>query len=199
MRRSLSLLPLAVVSALLVVGPTTSARADEPDPPPPVEAYAKYDPQSTCSPKAKPGTVVALDYVVATYGGAKGGISRPCGGSVSEHKEGRAFDWTLDAAKEADRIRAAKLRKALFAEGPDGDAAELARRMGVMYIIWNDKMYASYRQFAPTPYVSSACKGKPLSKCSKTLRHRDHLHVSLSRAGGAGTTSWYAGRLPAPK
>lgn len=162
----------------------------------PVEPYAKYELQTTCSPKAKPGTVVAQKWAVATYGGRAGGISRACGGGLSEHKEGRAFDWTLDARKAGDRAKAKRYLDALFAEGPSGEEAELARRMGVMYVIWNDKMYASYRQFGATAYVSSACKGKPLSKCSATLRHRDHVHVSLSKAGGAGKTSWYVGRLP---
>jgi hypothetical protein len=32
--------------------------------------------------------------------------------------------------------------------------------------------------------------------CSKTLRHRDHLHISLTRKGGKGRTSWFEGRLP---
>lgn len=32
-------------------------------------------------------------------------------------------------------------------------------------------------------------------KCSQTLRHRDNMHISLSRPGGMGRTSWYDGRL----
>ena len=52
-----------------------------------------------CAPKAKPGTQALGRWVVRTYGGGYGRISASCtGGSVSEHKEGRAFDWTLNAA-----------------------------------------------------------------------------------------------------
>ena len=124
-----------------------------------------------------------------------GPISRACTGrSVSEHKEGRAFDWTLNAYSATDRARAARLMSRLFATGPSGERAELARRMGVMYVIWNDRIYASYDQFRARPYLSSGCTR--LATCSKTLRHRDHLHVSLTRAGGLGRTSWYAGRVP---
>ncbi len=62
-----------------------------------------------------------------------------------------------------------------------------------MYVIWNDHMYAAYDTFAKRDYLSSSCPSR--KKCSATLRHRDHVHISLSKAGGRGTTSWYEGRL----
>ena len=68
-----------------------------------------------------------------------------------------------------------------------------ARRMGIMYLIWDDRMYAAWNGFEPEPYLSSSCRKR--AKCSTTLRHRDHLHVSLTRKGGRGATSWYAGRV----
>ena len=161
----------------------------------PVEAYPRYEPQTRCRPHAKVGTRVLAAWIVATYGGRQGGISRSCAGSsTSEHKEGRALDWSLDARKAGDRARAARLLKSLFATGPTGEPAELARRMGVMYVIWNDTMYAAYERYQPKRYRSSSCRR--LRKCSPTLRHRDHVHVSLTRAGGRGRTSWFAGRLP---
>jgi hypothetical protein len=173
----------------LVAGASGAANA-------PVEPYAGYQPQSVCSSWDKPGTKVLGRWVVASYGGRFGNISRPCTGrSVSEHKEGRAFDWTLDAYSGADRARATRLLRALFATGASGEPAELARRMGVMYVIWNDRMYAAYDQFRAKPYLSSGCR--TAATCSKTLRHRDHLHVSLTRPGGLGRTSWYVGRVPA--
>jgi hypothetical protein len=188
-RRLLTLL-LALLVLLPVVGSAQAAEA-------PVEPYARYEPQTTCSPAAKAGTKELGRWVVASFGGRSGAISRACAGSsVSEHKEGRAFDWTLNARSAADRNRAAALLKRLFAVGPSGEPAELARRMGVMYVIWNDRMYASYRAFTARAYLSSSCK--TLRKCSRTLRHRDHLHLSLSRAGSLGRTSWYVGRVPAP-
>jgi hypothetical protein len=66
-----------------------------------------------------------------------------------------------------------------------------ARRMGIMYVIWNDRMWASYEHFRPEPYAPCRRPGD----CSATARHRDHVHISLSRPGGRGRTSWYAGRL----
>lgn len=160
----------------------------------PVEPYAGYEPQSACSPVAKPGTRALGRWVVAGFGGRAGAISRACKGrSTSEHKEGRAFDWRLNARSRADRARAARFLQRITATGASGEPAELARRMGVMYVIWNDRIYAAYDQFRPRPYLSSGCK--KLRKCSRTLRHRDHMHISLTRRGGAGRTSWYAGRV----
>jgi hypothetical protein len=186
-RRSLMLL-FATLTSLLVLGHAQAASA-------PVEPYASYDPQSICTPKAKAGTQALGHWLVRGYGGGYGRISEPCkGGSTSEHKEGRAFDWTLNAAKSADRAKATRFLNRIFATGPTGEPAEQARRMGVMYVIWSDHIYASYSQFRARDYKSSSCK--TLASCPKTLRHRDHMHISLSRAGGRGYTSWYAGRVP---
>jgi len=196
-RRLLMLLLAPVACLLLVSTAQASATPVGPVAPvAPVEAYAPYQPQSTCSPTAKPGTLALGRWLVRTYGGHTGRISEACAGrSVSEHKEGRAFDWSLDAARTADRARAQRFLSAAFATGPSGEPAELARRMGIMYVIWNDHIYASYSQFRARAYRSSSCK--TLAKCSKTLRHRDHLHISLTRWGGAGRYSWYAGKVAA--
>ena len=179
---------VAVCVALLLALTALPAQAQE------IEDYAPYQPQTKCAPKAKPVTKVMLAYVVETYGGAAGGISRPCAGSgTSEHKEGRALDWTLDATKKADRKKARAFLAAIFAADDAGNEDALDRRMGIMYVIWDDHIYSAWRQFEPADYLSSSCKS--LRRCSKTLRHRDHLHVSLTRAAGKGRTSWYADRL----
>ena len=177
----------ALVAALLVLT-ALPAQAQE------IEDYAPYQPQTKCSPKAKPGTKALLRYVVHHFGGAPGGISRPCSdASTSEHQEGRAFDWTLDAEKDTDRASAQAFLDFVFAADAAGDEDARARRMGIMYLIWDDHIYSAWNQFEPSDYLSSSCK--KLAKCSKTLRHRDHLHVSLTRQAGKGLTSWYAGRL----
>ena len=62
-----------------------------------------------------------------------------------------------------------------------------------MYVIWNDEMYPAWDEFRPEPYLSSSCKST--KKCSKTLRHRDHVHVSLDQRGAKGRTSWFEDRL----
>jgi hypothetical protein len=161
---------------------------------PPIEDYASYDPQTKCVKKPRPGTVVLGKYVVATYGGGGGAVNRGCrSGGTSEHKDGRAIDWMLDATVKADRLLAKRFLADAFATDEDGNAHALARRMGIMYIIWNDHMYSAWDTFARDDYLSSGCSSR--SKCSATLRHRNHMHISLSRPGARGDTSWYAGRL----
>ena len=160
----------------------------------PVDDYATYDPQSTCSRKPKPGAVALGEYLVATYGGSGGAVNRPCSGSgTSEHKDGRAIDWVLDADDPAERRLAKGFLAAAFATDAEGNPHALARRMGIMYVIWSDHFYSAYDQFQQESYLSSSCRSK--KKCSKTLRHRDHMHISLSRAGGRGLTSFYVDLL----
>ena len=155
----------------------------------PVEGYAGYQPQTKCIRKPKPGMLLFSDALVLR-GGVRGGISRDCAGSsVSEHKESRAFDWTLDVARKKDRQLARAFLAEIFATDAEGNAHALARRMGIMYILWNDKQWSSYRGFKKTNYLHSACRSK--KKCSKTLRHRDHMHISLTRAAARGRLSWY--------
>ena len=162
----------------------------------PVDPYAGYEPQTTCSKQPKPGTVALGEYLVATYGGSGGAVNRPCSGSgTSEHKDGRAVDWVLDADDPADRRLAKQFLADAFATDAQGNPQALARRMGIMYVIWSDHFYSAYDQFEKEPYLSSSCRSK--RKCSKTLRHRDHMHISLSRAGGRGQTSFYVDLVPA--
>ncbi len=158
-----------------------------------VEDYSSYQPARTCVKKAKPGTRALARWIDRKYVGGRAVASvRSCGtGGTSEHKEGRAIDWMMNASKRTDKRQVGRFLAKIFAEDKAGNPHALARRMGIMYVIWDDKMYASYREFAPTKYKSSSCK--KIKKCSPTLRHRDHVHISLNRKGAKAKTSWYAG------
>ena len=182
LRLSLIVLPL-LVSSLVGVPPSAAAA--------PIEDYASWQPVKRCAPKAKAGTVLLSEWIVEKYGGGRGYISRPCG-STSEHTEGRAFDWPLNANKRADRKRAKRFITRLFRTDNRGNTHAMARRMGVMYVIWKDRSYSAWNAFEPRPYLSSSCSSR--KRCSKTLRHRDHVHISLTRRGAKGKTSWYAAR-----
>ncbi len=179
---------LCAVVALLVIAPVATAAMIEP--------YAPYQPQTNCSPDAKPGTVRLSDWLQRQYPGSGSlGISRSCrDGGVSEHKEGRAFDWAVNVGSARDRGYVADFLRRIFATDADGNRHALARRMGIMYLIWNDRIYSSYYGFSERPYRGCA----NLSGCSDTLRHRNHVHLSLSRDGGAGRTSWYTGSSSVP-
>jgi len=185
---------LAALILTLVLLPVTAVAM-------PVEGYAPYQPQKNCNPTAKAGTLELARWLQRRYRGTGSlGISRACGhGGVSEHKEGRAFDWRVDASSRRDRAYVKDFLSRVLAADRHGNEAALARRMGIMYILWNDHSWASYRGFAKADYRHSACRSKKkLKKCSKTLRHRDHVHISLSRAGARGDTSWYHRHDPKP-
>ena len=157
----------------------------------PVEDYAPYQPQERCRDTPRPGTQELADWIDARFdAGAALASIRPCDvGGTSEHKAGRAIDWMVDAEDDAQRAEArAFLDEVLATDGGD-NAHALGRRIGIMYIIWNDRMWASYDRFDREDYRNGACPS--LRKCSATLRHRDHVHISLSRRGARGETSWY--------
>ena len=155
----------------------------------PMEDYAGYQPQTKCRHTPRAGILLLADWLTAR-GGGYGPISRSCSGSsTSEHKESRAFDWLLDADDPTDQALAAALLDEVLAPDDTGAPHALARRMGIMYIIWDDTMYASYDGFVGKRYLSSSCRTR--RKCSPTLRHRDHMHISLTRQGAKGATSWY--------
>ncbi|MBE7325374.1 hypothetical protein IEQ44_11985 [Nocardioides sp. Y6] len=187
--RLAALVVLLLLTGLLGTGWSSPAGADDTAYAQPVEDYAPYQPQTKCLRKARPGILLLADHLVQR-GGGRGGIFRRCtSGGQSEHKESRAFDWMLDATKKRERKLARAWLDDLFATDADGNEHALARRMGIMYVIWNDRMWSSYNGFRPRPYLSSSCTR--VKKCSKTLRHRDHVHVSITRKAAKGKLSWY--------
>ena len=186
-KRSLLKIALcAVALVLLATLPVGSGIAA-----PRIERFPTYRPQTTCSPKPKPGTVKLANYLMKRYRGSGSlGISRSCASSgVSEHKEGRAFDWALDANSRRDRRYAANFIHRLRNADRQGHKAALARRMGIMYVIWNDRIYSATYQYRKQRYKNAGCRR--IKGCSASLRHRNHMHISLSRVAARGKTSWY--------
>jgi len=176
------LLALTCVALLALPAAPSGAAGD-------IEDYPSYQPATRCTPQAKPGAVELGRWLQEEYGGGSVSISRACGGSTSEHTEGRAVDWSLDARVKADRKTARAFLDRLRATDADGNTDALARRMGVMYVIWKDKIYSAWNSYDAEPYLSSGCASR--KRCSATLRHRGHVHVSLTRKAARGKTSWY--------
>ena len=185
-RALLALLPVLLLAAAAVLAVAPPAHAD-------LEDFASYQPESHCSPRPKPGAVYLSGWLVRHYGGGRGRVGSACSKSVSEHQEGRAIDWSNDATTKAGRARVKAFMADVF--GPDHRErpAAKARRMGIMYVIWDDHMYSAWNGFEPSKYLSSSCK--KIKTCSKTLRHRDHVHISLTRQGGFGKTSFFDGKI----
>lgn len=121
------------------------------------------------------------------------GLIRGCAvGGTSEHKDGRAFDWAADVAKPRTRRAAYDFITKALATDAAGNEHALARRLGIMYFIYNDTIWSSYRDFVPRPYLNRGCRTK--ARCSRTLRHLNHVHISLGYAGASAQTSWYRAR-----
>jgi hypothetical protein len=159
-----------------------------------VDAPSQYDGQTTCTKTPAPGTVALSKWLRRTYPVTGSlGMMRACGtGGHSEHKDGRAFDWAADVRRKKQRRAAYDFIRKALATDAAGNAHALARRMGIMYLIYDDTIWASYRDFAPRPYLNAACKTR--KRCSRTLRHLNHVHISLGLAGAAAQTSWYRAR-----
>jgi len=150
-----------------------------------IDSYASYDGQTTCDPTEKPGVVAFMNLVLATYPcTSSSGITRSCStGGTSEHKEGRAWDWGLSYPHPA----ADSFLAWLLATDEHGNEHAMARRLGIMYMIWNNKIWKSYKASAGwQPYTGS----NP---------HTDHVHFSFSWDGANKKTSfWTSGTTPAP-
>ncbi len=193
--RSKDLVPVAVIAALtLGLFVPISAPAGALGYSPRVDEAAAYEGQTTCAASAKPGTAAFARHLLRSYPATRSlGLMRGCStGGRSEHKDGRAFDWGADVANAATRRAAFDFIRRVLATDAAGNQHALARRLGLMYFIYNDTIWASYRDFVPRPYLHPACRTK--RTCSRSLRHLNHVHFSLGYAGAAGQTSWYRAR-----
>ena len=133
-----------------------------------------YTPQNACQPGTPRGVANLRDLVMRTYKvGGIGNTARTCAEGTSEHADGRAWDWMVDVNKPKERAAAAD-----FLAWLTRNNGEMARRLGIMYVIYNKMIWASYR----------AKDGwRPSSG------HTDHIHISFSWNGARGNTSWWKG------
>ncbi|MCW2840372.1 MAG: hypothetical protein JWR55_1855 [Aeromicrobium sp.] len=145
-------------------------------PPAGLDPVSPYLPQVSCSPVDMPGPMMLRDLVIATYGvGGRGNISRGCTEGVSEHSEGRAWDWIVNVKDPVEKAAAAD-----FIAWVTQDAGRNARRLGIMYVIYNEKIWSVYN--IPAGWRASS-------------GHTDHVHVSFAWNGARGNTSFWTGRV----
>lgn len=186
----LLLVPLAVL-LLLPLAPAAPAAAvpfEERVFGPQIEGYARYEGQTRCLRTEQPGVVAFRALLQEAYGANGGGILRGCSvGGRSEHKEGRAYDWMLNAHDAADRAKADEFLSWLLATDEHGNAHAMARRMGVMYIIWNGRSWSAWRA------------GDGWRRYTGRDPHTDHIHFSFSWAGARGTTSFWTTPVEPPR
>jgi hypothetical protein len=202
-RRSIPWLAASVTGLLVVVaGGRPAGAAPIPTPPPQasvgraIEAPSPYIPQTDCDLTLRPGTVGLMRLLLRTYrDGTNLGILQSCAaeGQTSEHSDGRALDFGLNVRNPHQHAEALAFLQWLFATDRFGNTQAMARRLGVMYVIYDGQIRSTGdRAFSPyLPQVCSNRRGDP-NTC-----HRTHIHISLSWTGALGKTSFWTGRVAA--
>lgn len=191
---------LATVVGALVAGSIAApAHAAPPVPKPKValpvalDLAAGYEAQTTCDPTPKPGAVALRDLLVATYGAATVHLGRTCTSSTSEHFDGRAVDWMRSVRIPAQKAQAEAFVSWLLAPAADGTPQAMARRLGVMYVIWNNRMIRMYDPGRGWTNYRNCKAASRSGKALDTTCHRNHVHLSMSWDGAAAQTSFWSG------
>ena len=202
LRRLTTVLATTAAALVPVVGLAAPARAVPPTPvglPSAAEDLARYVGADSCDGRAKPGTVALGELLKKAYPTTSYGTVRACGSdslSTTEHYDGRAVDWmgpnarNTTAKKWGDDVVAW-----LLATDKAGNQFANARRLGVMYVIWNNSAWDAYDGFQKQPY--STCAQHPEAAMDTTC-HRNHVHLSLSWEGAMKRTSFWTKTVAAP-
>ena len=190
---------LAAVVALLccLIGPSPMATAATRTPSVPsglpagIERLAAYVPANSCGSATRPGTDKLGRMLTSTYPGTSYGGLRGCGTlPTSEHFDGRAVDWMNSIRNTTQAAQAKAVITWLHAADNQDQQYANARRLGVMYIIWNNKIWSIYS--ADEGWRSYQNCSKRPQKSLDSVCHRNHVHLSLSWEGAMGRTSYWS-------
>ncbi len=182
---------VCLVAGATAVASTNSAGATAPprnDVAAAIEAPAAYQAQFLCRKDVQPGVKAFRDLVLKTYEGtASVSEKRSCSGeATSEHKDGRAWDWGVDVRKSTQKVKGKALLGWLLATDSYGNEFATARRLGLMYVIWDKKIWQSYSG----AWKTYSCSG--VTDC-----HKDHMHFSFGWAGAYKKTSYWTDKVAA--
>lgn len=187
---------LLAATALMLLPQPASAAPRTPKFGPAIDDYAEYDGASKCDPDAEPGVVAFQRLVLDAYPGTgAGSISRACSGeATSEHHEGRAWDWGVNASNPSDKRKAEAVIDWLLAEDRFGNDDAMARRVGLMYMIWDRRIWFTGGGWSV--YCVQRRRGcVDPDDGGERHPHTDHVHFSFSLAGARkATTFWNSTR-----
>jgi hypothetical protein len=155
----------------------------------PIEPLAPYVEQVACQPVWRPGTLALGRLLVKTYPNTSFGNPRDCTADTSEHYDSRGLDWMNSVRDKTQAAQASSVITFLLSTDRWGNKFANARRMGIMYIIWNNKIWSTWSGGKWEPYHNCASTPSPAldSSC-----HRNHVHFSLSWNGAIGRTSFWS-------
>jgi hypothetical protein len=204
MSRLVAAIGTLALAAGLAVGNTSPAAAVPPVPTPripaglpaAIEPLGDYVEQDVCRPAARPGTLDLAHLLARTYRDYQAtsyATGYACGtdGTRSEHYDGRAIDWMVDVHNTRQHAAAKAFISWLFATDQAGNRFAMARRLGVMYLIYDNRMWGAWDgrweeydncSHLPARSYDNAC-------------HRTHMHISLTWNGAMGRTSYWTGRV----
>jgi hypothetical protein len=159
-----------------------------------IEGYTPYVGQDDCDPTAKRGTRMLGNLLTRTYRGTIAYYTRPCvAGSTSEHYDGRAIDWMVSVKNRAQHRMGHAFWTWLLASDKFGDRHAMARRLGVMYIIYNNRQWGFWSHHWED-YNGCTAKRMQAAKYDNAC-HRTHMHISLSWNGARAKTTFWTGRV----
>jgi len=205
-RRFVALLAASAALLGVIVGPTSAGAVTRPAvrvgvPTVPAQLpsdiepqWTPYVPQDSCDPAFKRGTKELIALLHRTYPDMYAGGSYACGtdGTVSEHYEGRAIDWMASVDNKTQHAEALALINWLLATDSAGNQFANARRLGVMYLIYDNRIWGPW----------GGGRWQPYNNCAKTPQaaydnacHRTHVHISLTWNGAMGRTSFWTGKV----
>lgn len=139
-----------------------------------VDALAPRQDNLICDPVDKPGMIAFAELLSDHYGRAAYSTSRSCINLKSDHYDGRALDWSLNAHDPMDR----RIGDAVVTWLTDNDG-EMAHRFGIQSIIWNHRVWNPWNN-QWYGYVGQSA-------------HTDHIHFSFTWDGAMMRTSWWTG------
>lgn len=153
---------------------------------PAIEAPAGYQAQFLCKKTMQPGVRAFRSLILKKYKSTHSASDvRACSSThTSEHADGRAWDWGVRVSKKGERKQAEAVLNWLLKPDEFGNDFAMARRLGIMYIIWNKQMWRSY-----------SGEWGPYSCSGVTSCHQDHIHFSFGWAGAYKKTSFWTGNV----
>lgn len=159
-----------------------------------IEEPTTYVRSYSCDMRIQPGTQALASLLQTTYPTVSYGLNRSCT-HAGEHSDGRAIDWMATTANTTTKAYAQALIAWLLKTDAAGNRFANARRLGIMYIIHDGRIWGSY---------TSGDGWKEYNGCATLTGpsyfnycHRDHVHISLSWEGARKQTSFWTKKVAA--
>lgn len=165
----------------------------------PIESWpTPWTSEKGCDSTVKPGPGKLSQLIAGTWGTFGGfGTDRSCHATSEDgHDDYRAVDWMATSKDATQKAAAESFISWLTSADAQGNPAAMARRLGVMYVIWNNRMWRPYPHNGNPAgswetYLSCGSSSWATSTYDTTC-HRNHVHVSLTPDGAWARTSYWS-------